>query len=109
MLTSLLKHTQPETFKNPSAQHFKIHGRQNPFIIEYLWQGGNKESEANFIYSCIVTSKMSTIGQNTRTLQEKQHYEIKTADSDRTETAIYSQGARLALNKLTQVPEAILP
>lgn len=50
---------------------------------------------------------MSTIGQNTRALQEKQHYEIKTADSERTGTVMYSQGARLALNKLTQVPEVI--
>lgn len=50
---------------------------------------------------------MSAIGQNTRALEEKKHYEIKTADSERTETAMYSQGARVALNKLTQVPEVI--
>lgn len=50
---------------------------------------------------------MSAIGQNTRALEEKQHYEIKTADSERTGAAMCSQGARVALNKLTQVPEVI--
>lgn len=55
----------------------------------------------------IITSKMSAIGQNTRALEEKKPYEIKTVDSERTETAMYSQGARVALNKLTQVPEVI--
>lgn len=42
----------------------------------------------------VITSKMSPTGQNTRALQEMQRYEIKTADSERTETVMYSQGAR---------------
>lgn len=108
MQTFLLKNTYLKPFKNPSAQLFKSHGRQTPLIIEYLWGGKKIRNQKPISFTgSVITSKTSTIGQNTRALQEKQHYETRTADSERTGTVMYSQGARLALNKLTQVPEVI--